>query len=498
MFQVNSHAVMMYCFIFTAAAFGLSEPVLSQPYALSPEYVNFNNQKYFIDAPILGRNGGRDADFMFDALEIFGRYSKNGISPSEAAPTDSTSEGTTRNLLALRLARDVNDLSSEPDLGIMDKIPFGNTAVKTFLYSHRTHPQASLLGTAAIIRETKGSGTFGPGANDFGLLISNRKDDWPTSKVDGEVNGLIVIGRQGQKGDSNNIVLESYKRRNNLTKLEPDESGGGGLLEGRVGLVDAKGRVFHRMHAIIGFGESPGGVSGGRGYGTYMETRGGTWFSAYHASSMSEPDDSNLPSEQNGWMWYFTGSKNRNPGSLNYGVDSEGRVHSGAPLARMSFGFDAKVGAMTLRNETANTTTAQFSKSGGLRMEGQYVDLILSDPVTGMAGGGAHRITSSGNGTFFYQVSGAANSFDNAVTAWSVAPNGIFSAPHITSARVTMSGLLKLNPYTVATLPKCDMAIRDAIAVVTDAAGPTYHGRLIGGGSVRTPAYCDGRSWAAH
>ena len=59
---------------------------------------------------------------------------------------------------------------------------------------------------------------------------------------------------------------------------------------------------------------------------------------------------------------------------------------------------------------------------------------------------------------------------------------------------------VQLPPYTVATLPTCGASSQDAMAVVTDATAPTYGGAVtIGGGSVRTPVYCDGRgTWRAH
>lgn len=57
---------------------------------------------------------------------------------------------------------------------------------------------------------------------------------------------------------------------------------------------------------------------------------------------------------------------------------------------------------------------------------------------------------------------------------------------------------VQLAAYTVAGLPACNAALRDGMAVVTDATSPTYRGALIGGGSARTPVYCDGSTWTAH
>lgn len=57
---------------------------------------------------------------------------------------------------------------------------------------------------------------------------------------------------------------------------------------------------------------------------------------------------------------------------------------------------------------------------------------------------------------------------------------------------------VQLKAYTVATLPACDAGSAGAIAYVTDAAGPSYNGALMGGASTRTLALCNGAVWTAH
>lgn len=59
----------------------------------------------------------------------------------------------------------------------------------------------------------------------------------------------------------------------------------------------------------------------------------------------------------------------------------------------------------------------------------------------------------------------------------------------------------KLAPFTVSALTSqypCNATNLDSLAVVTDAQTPTYRGSLTGGGSTRTPVYCDGNAWTAH
>lgn len=60
---------------------------------------------------------------------------------------------------------------------------------------------------------------------------------------------------------------------------------------------------------------------------------------------------------------------------------------------------------------------------------------------------------------------------------------------------------VRLFPQTVSALQTttpCGATNLDAIAVVTDAASPTYRGALTGGGTTRTLAYCDGGNWTTH
>lgn len=411
---------------------------------------------------------------------------------SVPAPSTIAPAGTLSNLFANRLLLLGNDLTANPDNSIADKAPLGNTAAKHFLLSHRKAAANALLGTTAILRNTVGSGTFGPAAADYALVLSTVKDNWNTATgataTEGELDTLIITARQGKKGDVGAYIADVLKRRDNLTSMAFDESGGGGIFEGNLGLVDASGSTYQRMHALIGMAEAPGAVSGGLGYGGYMETRAGTWFSAYHASSLVGQADETGQIVSNSWKYYFTGAQSRDSSTLNYMVDNTGRTFSGFPSAQMSVGFDAIDNAWTFRDATNNAERVRIARdSGGLTLTGQYGSITMVDPVTGAAAGGSHRLTSGGNGNVYYQVSSSTN-FRSAAIAYHVAPDGSFN----------LDNLLKLKSYTVASLPACVAASRDSLLVVTDATSPTYRGALTGGGTVRTPVYCDGTSWTAH
>jgi hypothetical protein len=318
-----------------------------------------------------------------------------------------------------------NDLTSISDQSIADKIPFANTGSKHFLLSRRNALANALLGTTAIVRNTVGSGTFGPSAADYALLLSTVKDNWSTATgsaaTEGELDTLILIARQGKKGDVGGYIADVLKRRDSLTAVASDESGGAIILEGSVGLVDASGNTYQRMHALLGVAESPAGLSGGLGYGALMETRAGQWWSAYHASSLVGQADETGQIVPNSWKYYFTGAQSRDPSTLNYVVDNAGRTFSGFPSAQMSFGFDATASGWTLRDATNNVERMRVARDGGgVTVSGQYAAVAISDPVTGANAGGTHRWTSAGNGAFIYQIAypgGASN-------IWSVGPSG--------------------------------------------------------------------------
>ncbi|WP_281225941.1 beta strand repeat-containing protein [Flavobacterium aquiphilum] len=64
---------------------------------------------------------------------------------------------------------------------------------------------------------------------------------------------------------------------------------------------------------------------------------------------------------------------------------------------------------------------------------------------------------------------------------------------NVTATSVT--GIVKLKQYTVATLP---VGTQGDTAYVTDATSPTYLGTLTGGGSVKCPVFYNGTAWVSH
>ncbi|ACB82350.1 hypothetical protein Mpop_4244 [Methylorubrum populi BJ001] len=470
-----------------AALISLTLPALTQTRTQPPsDDITLGN------AVKLGKREGNRTVITPDTLQILGPGSTGDASLMSAPPSLSAPENSISGSLARRMLLSGNDLSAFPEQSISDKIPYANTGARTFMYSNRTGRQASILGTQAIIRNTDGSGTFGPAAHDYALLTSIQKNDWMKSNVEGEINTQSIIARQGKKGDVGGILINVQKRRDKLNNWAANETGGITGVENSVALVDSAGQQYHKAHTIMGFAEVAGAFSEGRGYGFFSEARTGEWFSAYHAGSDNEATGSQPPAL---WTYYFSGAQSRNSSSLNYAVDRSGRTFSGFPSARMSWGFDAGQNAFTILDANGNNERFRILRDGGgMTLTGRYAAITLADPVTGPNAGGTHRIVSGGSGEMFYQVV-------NGPISWSVKPDGSFNVSNVQASAVTMSGLLKLMGYTVATLPTCNASNRDAVAVAIDlttASSTTFRGVPAGGGAVRGPVYCDGSSWSVH
>jgi hypothetical protein len=54
---------------------------------------------------------------------------------------------------------------------------------------------------------------------------------------------------------------------------------------------------------------------------------------------------------------------------------------------------------------------------------------------------------------------------------------------------------IKLNVYTVSTLPSAVTSGAGTVAFVTDALLPTFGLTVVGGGAVNVPVYSDGTNW---
>lgn len=63
------------------------------------------------------------------------------------------------------------------------------------------------------------------------------------------------------------------------------------------------------------------------------------------------------------------------------------------------------------------------------------------------------------------------------------------------SGNVNVGALLSLHNYVVSGLPTCNGTTQGSLAYVTDALSPTYLGVLTGGGTTKSPVFCNGSAW---
>ena len=165
---------------------------------------------------------------------------------------------------------------------------------------------------------------------------------------------------------------------------------------------------------------------------------------------------------------------------------------------------------------SANTTALDFHSGA---VDTDYDARLVSTGGSGSPGGGTATLIAS---TILLQGSTSIDTYavlrphtDNTMGLgqpdhrWSSVngvtanfTNGTFGAVTV-SNDITVNGkmngqLVHLAPYTVATLPTCNVSLQDLVGTVSDANAPAWNSTLTGGGSVRTLAYCNGTNWVAH
>lgn len=136
-------------------------------------------------------------------------------------------------------------------------------------YSSDTATFAGSRATAAIMRDATGSGTNGPSRSDYALHVESTKTDYLTSAVQGEIDGMNIVVRQGELGDTSALLF-------NMAKVESASYGQTGL-EGLLRWVQATtGTVLRDFKVTMGT-NIPGTDlrSGGSGF-TMRSTTGDT------------------------------------------------------------------------------------------------------------------------------------------------------------------------------------------------------------------------------
>jgi len=208
-----------------------------------------------------------------------------------------------------------------------------------------THPNT--IATSAVVRTATGSGNNGPANADVALMVASSKDSWQTSAVRGEIDGVYVVVRQGQKDDQAGILVDHHK--------VGGDTGGSMGMEISGSFVNNADVPVLTLQTGNNFLEAAGGFSGNTGYGFWAENQVGAAYAAFHAGNATPGAFQNV----------ITAGSSRNPASLYYQVDGAGRSRASAgSQALPSYSF---VGSTNNGMYLQNTNALGFVTGGGLR-----------------------------------------------------------------------------------------------------------------------------------
>lgn len=275
-------------------------------------------------------------------------------------------------------------------------VPFAATAAKTYEFSEQKTTHGGAFFTKALIKKSSGSGEFGPQSADGALILSAEKvtytggtetGDWKTAQGEGEIDTLIVVARQGHKGDTAGIAVDVRKVRTGAS----GETGGGTPIEIASAIVNESDVPSLSMHWIPGMTETSAGLSAGKGYGSFVETRAGTWFAAYYAGGVgvASPANENPSLGNDGFQYLLLGSKTRNPTGTDVyfavGGDKDalpGAIYLGSPTERHTIWHNPSNHVLTFYN-TSGTIIASlddlgnFGAAAGVQIRGGSVQQYL-------------------------------------------------------------------------------------------------------------------------
>lgn len=401
--------------------------------------------------------------------------------------------------------------------GGLNWITFSNTATYSYVHAFFPGNQNYLKSANATIVNTPGSGTFGPAAADVAHLFSVKKDNYLTSTLEGEIDTVIVIASQGLFGDVGGYVAD-------VTKVKgATGTGGAGAAELAARYVDSSGNVLNSVHFLPSFMESQAGVSGGNGYGAYVDSWNGVNYAGYYVGSFLGN------SSTTGWNYAFIAAGDRTLGAQYFRVVGD-RVGGALKPGDIIQGFTGQTktirtegGTLKVRN-TADTTTLLSVTDAGVASLNQ---LSIAGAQIGGANFTLHTIADQNIYVFGNVNSGAAingiNDAGNAFAPLTVGGSSLFfqtggsnkmslypsgglvlgaslpadpGADNFAAAgKIIAASTLKHGVSTVAILPTCNAGAEGTRSGVTDANATTFLSVVAGGGSNHVPVYCNGTAW---
>lgn len=239
-------------------------------------------------------------------------------------------------------------------------IPFGTYRGLTYLHSAPgSHSGNGLAGfTSAVTGD--GSTVFGPSAADVAGLFSATKNNHLSSAIEGEMLSLYGIANQGQKGDAAVLLGATTKVR-----AGAGDTGGALGYELRAATVDPANTIINAVHTYAPYMAPTSDMSGGGGYGTYVESFNGTNYTAFQAGNYLPADAAT------GWKNILSATTDRTSANTFFNVrGTKGLTGSQQPGdITIGTGVNAltlrnNLGILQVRNDTDTASLMEINKTG--------------------------------------------------------------------------------------------------------------------------------------
>lgn len=272
---------------------------------------------------------------------------------------------------------------------------------------------------AASVIEMRSTGSTGSGPlnANYGQIISNIKQNWMTTAVQGEIDGMYIITRNGGGTQSDNaaILVDAAQR---------GASGFCAVLESHTTLVDATGTATKKIDCQVGVLNDRDSSS----VGFYANAMVGTMLDAVLVA--------NTPGAGN-WTYYFRGVRDS---VVNYAVDNAGMIQQ-FPVGSSVNTTKTENAAGRWHVKNHSNVEMMGADQAGNFVAGDYPSAPISyAPTISSAIGG---FTSASIVSAFYIRRGSlmfVDIFFNVATPGSAAGAIIFSMPTATTGRAFANG----------------------------------------------------------
>jgi len=192
-------------------------------------------------------------------------------------------------------------------------------------------------------------------------FYSAMKDNYLSSTVEGEFLGLYSIATQGRKGDTASLLGVGTKVKSGTA----DDTGGALGYELRAAMVDPSGGVLNAIHSYAPYLPPTVDMSGGGGYGSYVESFNGVNYTAFQAGGYLPADAAT------GWKNVLSATTDRTSANTFFNIrGTKGLAGSQQPGdITIGNGVNAltirnNLGILQLRNDTDTASLMEINKTG--------------------------------------------------------------------------------------------------------------------------------------